>query len=93
MKNKCKCSSECKKPIKQHACNKNCIWNPSISSCKCDKHLNNYIKNVKDILIFACEDEIWNYAIIDTSLSTENLYYLFSLITIVIIILCANVTL
>lgn len=33
------CLCECKKPLKQHACEEDYIWNPSICHCKCDKNV------------------------------------------------------
>lgn len=27
---------KCQKPLKQHKCNENCIWNPSVWDCESD---------------------------------------------------------
>ena len=35
-RNKDKCCCDCKKPLKQHICKKNCIWNPSTCVCECE---------------------------------------------------------
>ena len=70
--------NECENPLRQYVCNENCIWNPSVCASECDKDLSNYTKNVANNLIIT----LYDTATINTSLSSNNLYYLFFLLVL-----------
>lgn len=47
LKPKVKQNEWCEKPLKQNICKENCIWNPTICACKCDR---NCIRNLHDFV-------------------------------------------
>ena len=49
--------TDASKPLKQHGCNENCIWNPRLCACQCD----HYTKMVVHNSVITCKDKILSY--------------------------------
>ena len=79
--------------MKQHKYSKNCIWNPrKYAFREFNKHLNSFTKNVLDIIIIKCQDEILNNTTTINNSSYKNLYYLFLLLLLLPIIIISIIT-